>query len=59
MLEIRNLDVAIQSVQILRDVSLELPTGTMAGSPPPCGVSSSFFTSRVSISGRSEKRGST
>ena len=31
MLEIRNLDVAIQSVQILRDVSLELPTGTMAG----------------------------
>ena len=31
MLEVRNLDVAIQSVQILRDVSLELPTGTMAG----------------------------
>jgi branched-chain amino acid transport system ATP-binding protein len=31
MLEIRNLDVAIQSVQILRGVSLELPTGTMAG----------------------------
>ncbi len=31
MLEVRNLDVAIQSVQILRDVSLDLPTGTMAG----------------------------
>lgn len=31
MLEIRNLDVAIQSVQILRDVTLELPTGSMAG----------------------------
>lgn len=25
------LDVAIQSVRILREVSLELPTGTMAG----------------------------
>ncbi len=31
MLEIRNLDVAIQSVQILRDVTLDLPTGSMAG----------------------------
>ena len=31
MLEIRNLDVAIQSVQILRDISFDLPTGTMAG----------------------------
>ena len=31
MLSIRELDVAIQSVQILREVSLELPTGTMAG----------------------------
>ena len=31
MLSIANLNVAIQSVQILRDVSLELPTGTMAG----------------------------
>ena len=31
MLEVRNLDVAIQSVQILRDVSFQLPTGTMAG----------------------------
>ncbi len=31
MLEIRNLDVAIQSVQILRDVTLDLPTGCMAG----------------------------
>ena len=31
MLEIRNLDVAIQSVQILRDVSFDVPTGTMAG----------------------------
>lgn len=25
------LDIAIQSVRILREVSLELPTGTMAG----------------------------
>jgi branched-chain amino acid transport system ATP-binding protein len=31
MLSIAGLNVAIQSVQILRDVSLELPTGTMAG----------------------------
>jgi branched-chain amino acid transport system ATP-binding protein len=31
MLSITKLDVAIQSVQILRGVSLELPTGTMAG----------------------------
>jgi branched-chain amino acid transport system ATP-binding protein len=31
MLSIAKLDVAIQSVQILRGVSLELPTGTMAG----------------------------
>jgi len=31
MLSVTNLNVAIQSVQILRNVSLELPTGTMAG----------------------------
>lgn len=31
MLSMANLNVAIQSVQILRDVSFELPTGTMAG----------------------------
>jgi branched-chain amino acid transport system ATP-binding protein len=31
MLKLDNVDVAIQSVQILRSVSLELPTGTMAG----------------------------
>ena len=31
MLRLDNVDVAIQSVQILRKVSLELPTGTMAG----------------------------
>ena len=31
MLSVARLDVAIQSVQILREVSLELPTGTMAG----------------------------
>jgi len=31
MLRIDAVDVAIQSVQILRKVSLELPTGTMAG----------------------------
>ncbi|MGA8007556.1 MAG: ATP-binding cassette domain-containing protein [Burkholderiales bacterium] len=31
MLKIDGLDVSIQSVQILRRVSLELPTGTMAG----------------------------
>lgn len=31
MLKIERLNVAIQSVQILRDVSLELPDGTMAG----------------------------
>ena len=31
MLSIAKLNVAIQSVQILRDVSLELPSGTMAG----------------------------
>jgi len=31
MLSIAKLNVAIQSVQILREVSLELPTGTMAG----------------------------
>ena len=31
MLNIANLNVAIQSVQILRDVSFELPSGSMAG----------------------------
>lgn len=31
MLSVARLDVAIQSVQILRNVSLELPTGSMAG----------------------------
>ena len=31
MLRIERLNVAIQSVQILRDVSLELPSGAMAG----------------------------
>ena len=31
MLRVEHLNVSIQSVQILRDVSLELPTGTMAG----------------------------
>lgn len=31
MLKLEAVDVAIQSVQILRRVSLELPTGTMAG----------------------------
>jgi branched-chain amino acid transport system ATP-binding protein len=31
MLSVAKLNVAIQSVQILRNVSLELPTGTMAG----------------------------
>jgi branched-chain amino acid transport system ATP-binding protein len=31
MLSIASLNVSIQSVQILREVSLELPTGTMAG----------------------------
>jgi branched-chain amino acid transport system ATP-binding protein len=31
MLSIANLNVSIQSVQILRKVSLELPTGSMAG----------------------------
>ncbi len=31
MLRVERLNVALQSVQILRDVSLELPTGTMAG----------------------------
>jgi branched-chain amino acid transport system ATP-binding protein len=31
VLKIDNVDVSIQSVQILRRVSLELPTGTMAG----------------------------
>ncbi|MBE0625914.1 MAG: ATP-binding cassette domain-containing protein [Burkholderiales bacterium] len=31
MLSIAKLDVAIQSVQILREVTLDLPTGTMAG----------------------------
>jgi len=31
MLKLEDVDVAIQSVQILRRVSLELPTGTMAG----------------------------
>ena len=31
MLEIRNLDVAIQSVQILRGVSFDVPTGTTVG----------------------------
>ena len=31
MLSVANLNVSIQSVQILREVSLQLPTGTMAG----------------------------
>ncbi len=31
MLKVENLNVSIQSVQILRDVSLALPVGTMAG----------------------------
>jgi branched-chain amino acid transport system ATP-binding protein len=31
MLEVANLNVAIQSVQILRDVTLTLPTGAMVG----------------------------
>ena len=31
MLSIQNLDVSIASVQILRDVSLEIPTGSMTG----------------------------
>jgi branched-chain amino acid transport system ATP-binding protein len=31
VLKVDNLNVSIQSVQILRDVSLTLPTGTMAG----------------------------
>ena len=31
MLKLEDVDVAIESVQILRRVSLELPTGTMAG----------------------------
>ena len=31
MLRVRNVNVLIQAVQILRGVSLELPTGTMAG----------------------------
>lgn len=31
MLKIENVDVSIQAVQILRGVSLELPTGNMAG----------------------------
>ena len=31
MLSVANLNVAIQSVQILRNVSLQLPSGTMAG----------------------------
>ena len=31
MLEVARLNVSIESVQILRDVSLSLPTGTMAG----------------------------
>ena len=31
MLKLEGVDVSIQSVQILRSVSLELPTGTMAG----------------------------
>jgi branched-chain amino acid transport system ATP-binding protein len=31
VLKIDNVDVSIQSVQILRQVSVELPTGTMAG----------------------------
>jgi len=31
MLSVANLNVSIQSVQILREVSLELPSGTMAG----------------------------
>jgi branched-chain amino acid transport system ATP-binding protein len=31
MLKVHNLNVSIQSVQILRDVSLTLPDGTMAG----------------------------
>ena len=31
MLKVENLNVSIQAVQILRDVSLELPAGSMAG----------------------------
>jgi branched-chain amino acid transport system ATP-binding protein len=31
VLKVENLNVSIQAVQILRDVSLELPAGTMAG----------------------------
>ncbi len=31
MLRVRNIEVAIQSVQVLRGASLELPTGMMAG----------------------------
>ncbi len=31
MLKVENVDVSIQAVQILRSVSLELPTGSMAG----------------------------
>ena len=31
MLKVENLDVAIQSVQVLRGVTLELPAGTMTG----------------------------
>ena len=31
MLKVNNLNVSIQAVQILRDVSLELPAGSMAG----------------------------
>ena len=31
MLKVEGVDVAIQAVQILRSVSLELPTGRMAG----------------------------
>ena len=34
------------------------PTGTIAGSPPPCGIRASFLTRMVSISGSHEKRGS-
>jgi ABC-type multidrug transport system ATPase subunit len=31
MLSVAHLNIAIQSVQILRDVCFELPSGTMAG----------------------------
>ena len=38
-------------------LAIAAPMGTMAGSPPPCGVRASFFTRTVSIFGSHEKRG--